>query len=119
MVLNPDGTPNPLPIIDVYGTRRGPKVKKDDDGNVVYPVLPPYVLAQMQKTQSDSAGYSSNAEDDTFSTSPAEDTSTGSLFKCSLCDFNTNKEDVYDDETSLRGDRISDLVPLDTVVGQP
>lgn len=24
-VLNPDGTPNPLPIIDVYGTRRGPK----------------------------------------------------------------------------------------------
>lgn len=25
MVLNPDGTPNPLPIIDVYGTRRGPR----------------------------------------------------------------------------------------------
>ncbi|XP_021935447.1 protein hunchback isoform X2 [Zootermopsis nevadensis] len=24
-VLNPDGTPNPYPIIDVYGTRRGPK----------------------------------------------------------------------------------------------
>ena len=30
MVLNLDGTPNPLPIIDVYGTRRGPKIKKDD-----------------------------------------------------------------------------------------
>ncbi|RZF33060.1 hypothetical protein LSTR_LSTR007976 [Laodelphax striatellus] len=27
MVLNPDGSPNPLPIIDVYGTRRGPKMK--------------------------------------------------------------------------------------------
>ncbi|XP_017777224.1 PREDICTED: protein hunchback [Nicrophorus vespilloides] len=27
MVLNADGTPNPLPIIDVYGTRRGPKQK--------------------------------------------------------------------------------------------
>lgn len=27
MVLNQDGTPNPLPIIDVYGTRRGPKQK--------------------------------------------------------------------------------------------
>ena len=27
MVLNADGTPNPLPIIDVYGTRRGPKAK--------------------------------------------------------------------------------------------
>lgn len=30
MVLNPDGTPNPLPIIDIYGTRRGPKVKNQD-----------------------------------------------------------------------------------------
>lgn len=30
MVLNPDGTPNPLPIIDVYGTRRGPKVKSQN-----------------------------------------------------------------------------------------
>ncbi|CAG0923304.1 unnamed protein product [Notodromas monacha] len=28
VVLNADGTPNPLPIIDVYGTRRGPKAKK-------------------------------------------------------------------------------------------
>ncbi|KAI4504657.1 hypothetical protein M0802_000207 [Mischocyttarus mexicanus] len=27
MVLNADGTPNPLPIIDIYGTRRGPKNK--------------------------------------------------------------------------------------------
>ncbi|XP_076281423.1 hunchback [Lasioglossum baleicum] len=27
MVLNADGSPNPLPIIDVYGTRRGPKQK--------------------------------------------------------------------------------------------
>ncbi|XP_039432900.1 protein hunchback-like [Culex pipiens pallens] len=27
IVLNMDGTPNPLPIIDVYGTRRGPKTK--------------------------------------------------------------------------------------------
>lgn len=27
IVLNQDGTPNPLPIIDVYGTRRGPKTK--------------------------------------------------------------------------------------------
>ncbi|XP_055598386.1 protein hunchback-like [Uranotaenia lowii] len=27
VVLNLDGTPNPLPIIDVYGTRRGPRTK--------------------------------------------------------------------------------------------
>ena len=32
MVLNPDGTPNPLPIIDVYGTRRGPKKKPEEGG---------------------------------------------------------------------------------------
>lgn len=45
-VLNLDGTPNPYPVIDVYGTRRGPRPKKnsklrglfdsstgDDDGN--------------------------------------------------------------------------------------
>ena len=35
MVLNHDGTPNPLPIIDVYGTRRGPKKKTDADGNPI------------------------------------------------------------------------------------
>lgn len=27
VVLNQDGSPNPLPIIDVYGTRRGPKTR--------------------------------------------------------------------------------------------
>lgn len=27
IVLNQDGSPNPLPIIDVYGTRRGPKTR--------------------------------------------------------------------------------------------
>ncbi|XP_033207617.1 protein hunchback-like isoform X2 [Belonocnema kinseyi] len=35
MVLNADGSPNPLPIIDVYGTRRGPKqkpMKMPEDG---------------------------------------------------------------------------------------
>ncbi|CAG7734849.1 unnamed protein product [Allacma fusca] len=31
VVLNLDGTPNPLPIIDVYGTRRGPKIKRSDN----------------------------------------------------------------------------------------
>ncbi|KAJ8942851.1 hypothetical protein NQ314_009913 [Rhamnusium bicolor] len=34
MVLNPDGTPNPLPIIDVYGTRRGPKVKGQERNSI-------------------------------------------------------------------------------------
>ncbi|GAB6028265.1 hypothetical protein CHUAL_002446 [Chamberlinius hualienensis] len=31
VVLNPDGTPNPVPVIDVYGTRRGPRQKKSSD----------------------------------------------------------------------------------------
>nr|XP_053655677.1 protein hunchback-like [Cherax quadricarinatus] len=50
MVLNPDGTPNPIPIIDVYGTRRGPKLKKDDKG---MPILPPNYQnhAQILKAQ--------------------------------------------------------------------
>lgn len=37
MVLNPDGTPNPLPIIDVYGTRRGPKVKNQEQKSLEEP----------------------------------------------------------------------------------
>ncbi|XP_044743933.1 protein hunchback [Chrysoperla carnea] len=44
MVLNPDGSPNPLPIIDVYGTRRGPKQRggsKGDDSNSQPPQSPP------------------------------------------------------------------------------
>lgn len=44
MVLNPDGSPNPLPIIDVYGTRRGPKQKQQKDEQIqdspLQPVLP-------------------------------------------------------------------------------
>ena len=77
MVLNSDGTPNPLPIIDVYGTRRGPKKKPGDEnlnlspegakalplpptsptspGNHPalpqaprFPLLPPFVMAQMR-----------------------------------------------------------------------
>ena len=34
IVLNSDGTPNPLPIIDVYGTRRGPKRKPEESGGI-------------------------------------------------------------------------------------
>ena len=104
MVLNHDGTPNPLPIIDVYGTRRGPKKKTDADGNPTtvpgganlspenslgplplpagmpltgapkspvspnsgaslsaprFPVLPPFMLAQMQMQMQQSLNQSS------------------------------------------------------------
>lgn len=36
-VLNLDGTPNPYPIIDVYGTRRGPRPKKKKDDSDTTP----------------------------------------------------------------------------------
>lgn len=36
-VMNPDGSMNPFPIVDIYGTRRGPKIKRDSQGNPVYP----------------------------------------------------------------------------------
>ena len=55
MVLNPDGTPNPIPVIDVYGTRRGPKLRKDDNGN---PIMPAHfqMQAQIMKVQMDATG---------------------------------------------------------------
>lgn len=42
MVLNPDGSPNPLPIVDVYGTRRGPKRprKPEEISSPQQPALP-------------------------------------------------------------------------------
>ena len=85
MVLNSDGTPNPLPIIDVYGTRRGPKKKPGDEnslslspeggGSMVppksptspgehlapqaprFPLLPPFVMAQMRAQMEMSLGH--------------------------------------------------------------
>ncbi len=96
MVLNPDGTPNPLPIVDVYGTRRGPKIKRDDQGNIIgppqavafqkltqkakaavvtstqgnenYPLLPPYMMAQMkmQQLQQNLASLGNNRLDQGF-----------------------------------------------------
>uniref|UniRef100_A0A182REK2 Protein hunchback n=1 Tax=Anopheles funestus TaxID=62324 RepID=A0A182REK2_ANOFN len=51
VVLNLDGTPNPLPIIDVYGTRRGPKAKpqKNADKFLVKQEEPHQQQAQHQQ----------------------------------------------------------------------
>ncbi|CAK9802448.1 Protein hunchback (Fragment) [Anthophora quadrimaculata] len=61
MVLNADGSPNPLPIIDVYGTRRGPKqksAKSEEDtsqsnsvttnNNMQVPMTSPQLIAPPQ-----------------------------------------------------------------------
>lgn len=45
-VINPDGTVNPFPIVDIYGNRRGPKIKRDSDGNPIYP--PHHVTANIK-----------------------------------------------------------------------
>lgn len=51
MVLNSDGSPNPLPIIDVWGTRRGPKQKPmksvDDSPSEHHGPMPPLTPLMM------------------------------------------------------------------------
>lgn len=49
IVLNLDGTPNPLPIIDVYGTRRGPKSKSTTSK----------LLAEIEKNQAQQQAHKS------------------------------------------------------------
>lgn len=105
MVLNADGSPNPLPIIDVYGTRRGPKQKisKTEEldeksmfldikvpaaeknvpnlpGGVVVPNAPQF------SPHSPSSIYSLNNND------IKEETQNGistKLYYCSICEFHT------------------------------
>ncbi|XP_014228299.1 protein hunchback-like [Trichogramma pretiosum] len=51
VVLNTDGTPNPLPIVDVYGTRRGPKTKSEDTTpppQDIVSALLPVVVSKLQ-----------------------------------------------------------------------
>lgn len=53
-VLNLDGTPNPYPIIDVYGTRRGPRPKKNKDNESAGKVdpLPSLILTSLSLAES-------------------------------------------------------------------
>nr|ACD75450.1 putative hunchback [Haematopota pluvialis] len=56
MVLNEDGTPNPLPIIDVYGTRRGPKMKSSKKRD------PPSQQLFKQETQNGPSSLAQNSK---------------------------------------------------------
>ncbi|KAG5896393.1 hypothetical protein JTB14_009598 [Gonioctena quinquepunctata] len=74
MVLNPDGTPNPLPIIDIYGTRRGPKMKnqksktaeestsKPAEQVLPFPLLNQFMLNATSQMQLPFPGFSFFAE---------------------------------------------------------
>lgn len=105
MVLNADGSPNPLPIIDVYGTRRGPKQKatkteEPDDKSIFLdirvptaekniPNLPGGVVvpnAPQISPQSPGSLYSLNNND------IKEETHNGiapKFYYCTICEFHT------------------------------
>lgn len=68
IVLNLDGTPNPLPIIDVYGTRRGPKSK----------ATTAKLLAEIEKNQQQNAVIKTQSQQ----LSPPLTPSTTSLATC-------------------------------------
>ena len=53
-MLNSDGTPNPLPIIDVYGTRRGPKRKPEESGGITQLEDIHYIKNQRRRNVSES-----------------------------------------------------------------
>lgn len=72
IVLNLDGTPNPLPIIDVYGTRRGPKSKSTTSK----------LLAEIEKNQAQQNAQKSQLSPPlTPSTSSMSTTTTTSITK--------------------------------------
>ena len=168
MVLNPDGTPNPLPIVDVYGTRRGPKIKRDDQGNVIgppaalafaphqgespsgngssvpgspgsgagFPLLPPYLMAQMKMNQLQQSfppfgtpgsdhkfpglgrhHHDNPDEDDDIENDEDimdDDEESGQYengkfqFKCAICDFETLDRDIYRNHMMLHATRDKD-----------
>uniref|UniRef100_A0A182MBN4 Protein hunchback n=1 Tax=Anopheles culicifacies TaxID=139723 RepID=A0A182MBN4_9DIPT len=60
VVLNLDGTPNPLPIIDVYGTRRGPKAKPQKNAEKF---LAKQEQIQQQHAQQQSQAQSNKQQD--------------------------------------------------------
>lgn len=72
IVLNLDGTPNPLPIIDIYGTRRGPKSKSTTSK----------LLAEIEKNQAQQYAQKSQLSPPlTPSTNSIPTTSTNSITK--------------------------------------
>lgn len=72
IVLNLDGTPNPLPIIDIYGTRRGPKSKSTTSK----------LLAEIEKNQAQQYAQKSQLSPPlTPSTSSIPTTTTSSISK--------------------------------------
>jgi hunchback-like protein len=84
MVLNPDGSPNPLPIIDVYGTRRGPKTKKDHshESQIISSATKQdkSLMSLLPSVQPSQAYLNEIAEDP---------------HKCAQCDFSTSSQEYF------------------------
>ncbi|KAF4528709.1 hypothetical protein B566_EDAN014277 [Ephemera danica] len=91
MVLNPDGSPNPLPIIDVYGTRRGPKTKKQvevgqhENHQARHPKSP--VMVPAYPSIPVSQAYLANP-------SPVAQ-EVENPHKCAQCDFSTSSQEHF------------------------
>ncbi|CAB4061483.1 HB [Lepeophtheirus salmonis] len=114
VVLNSDGSVNPLPVIDVYGTRRGPKTKKDDTGN---PVIPPFVMAQMaaQKSQSSEnkqpspvaavSPFNANEESIQEDEDDTEDEAEVITLKCELCGFQSQSREIFENHMNYHSRR--------------
>ncbi|KAK6644609.1 hypothetical protein RUM43_000876 [Polyplax serrata] len=117
MVLNADGSPNPLPIIDVYGTRRGPKQKtiksEDSDDKSIFldirvpttdkdiPNLPGGVVvpnAPQISPQSPNSMFFLNNND------LKEETQNGvgpKFYYCTICDFHTIAPEILQQHVFL------------------
>lgn len=118
MVLNADGSPNPLPIIDIYGTRRGPKQKsnKSEDGeeknafldikvphkDKCTPNLPGGIIVpnapQISPKSPNSLIYPLNNNDIKES---SQNGMTSKFFYCTICEFHTISPDILNQHMFL------------------
>lgn len=69
MVLNQDGTPNPLQIIDVYGTRRGPKARPTSSRDDIPQQMPSQTtpVSRLQHMQQEEQQSLANVQQQMFS----------------------------------------------------
>jgi len=91
-VLNLDGTPNPYPVIDVYGTRRGPRPKKGHrNGAGQEEELEPLKQYATMAQADCEASLPTTSGTSGQGTSGPEDSNANAL-KCDYCTFQTESK---------------------------